>query len=95
MSKSFLPFSIPHETLGAFDASIHNIYLKGNQWRCDFEPSAWNDEGTFFPDVPITDIRFYDANNNFKAKDLEDIKKIFTFDKDGNIHGLISIGLSK
>tara|TARA_B100000900_G_C20577054_1_gene715779 strand:+ start:225 stop:1088 length:864 start_codon:yes stop_codon:yes gene_type:complete len=95
LPKKFSPFSKPHVTLGIYEGIVGNIYLKGNQWRGDVNPHAFLDESSFCGDIPITDIRFYDVKNNFKAKSLEEIKTQFTFDEHEQINGLISLGLSR
>ena len=97
--KSFIPFSTLQESLGCVEGYISNIYLKGNQWRCNFNMETWGGEPGYIGDLPITDIRFYDAMNRFNPNNLDKIKKIFTFDyssyEGGCIKGLISIGLSR
>ena len=94
--KNFSPFSELKATLGSYEGFVSNIYLKGNQWRGDLDPRPFIDEDYHqSKDIPITDIRFYDDKNNFKAKTLEEIKTQFTFDEEKSINGLISLGLSR
>ena len=94
--KSFDPFSKPKATLGSYLGHVVNIYIKGNQWRGDLLPRPYlDDEYYIAEDLPITDIRFYDASNNFKAKSANDIKKQFSIDDFEFSDALVSIGLSR